>query len=77
MNAHLLANRRAKAQRLADVLWAANARAEDLPFMSEFGWGNAAAAARVAVPSLETRDMVAKILTAREAEILGNPFEGF
>lgn len=51
----LEANRTAKALKLADVLRAAGATAEDVEFLDHEGWQNAAAAAGVKPPSEQTK----------------------
>jgi hypothetical protein len=72
---NLIANRQAKAQRLAVVLRTHDATAADARAMPESGWSMVADLAGTKPPSVETQQTVVAILT--EAERTDDPFASF
>lgn len=71
----LIANRQAKAQRLAVVLRTHDATAADAAALPASGWSMVADLAGTKPPSVETQQTVVAILT--EAERTDDPFASF
>lgn len=73
----LVANRLAKAYRLADVLRSHGATSAQVRELPEAGWSMVAELAGTKLPSPETQETVVSILLADERPAADDPFASF